>query len=264
LRHLNWWVEIDMSVRIVEGRFSGARVIVTGAGSGIGKATAIRLMAEGATVIATDISRPRLEALEVETGQERLMTVAGDVTDETVIAKIADTAGPEVTSLANVAGILDDFLPPAEVEDAVWEHVFRVNLTAVMQLTRAVLPVMLERGAGTIVNVSSEAGLRGSVAGAAYTASKHALIGLTRSTAFFYGPQGVRCNAVAPGATLTNIHVEFRSAFAGERMGPVMQTNVPQAASAEELAAAITWLLSDDSSNVNGAVLPSDAGWSVI
>jgi NAD(P)-dependent dehydrogenase (short-subunit alcohol dehydrogenase family) len=253
-----------MSTHIVEARFSGARVIVTGAGSGIGRATVVRLLAEGAAVIGTDVSRERLEALEDECRQERLTTVVGDVGDETAVSEIVQAAGPGVTSLANVAGIMDDFLPPAEVEDAVWERVIRVNLTAVMRLTRAVLPGMLERGAGTIVNVSSEAGLRGSAAGAAYTASKHAVIGLTRSTAFFYGPKGIRCNTVAPGATLTNIQAEFRSAYAGERMGPYLQTNVPQPASAEELAAAITWLLSDDSSNVNGAVLPSDAGWSVV
>ncbi|MGN6199294.1 SDR family NAD(P)-dependent oxidoreductase [Humibacter sp.] len=253
-----------MSTHIVEGRFSGARVIVTGAGSGIGKATALRLLAEGAIVIATDISEPRLAVLAEEARQDRFITVAGDVGDETVVAELIQAAGGPITSLANVAGIMDDFLPPAEVEDTVWDRVLRINLTAPMRLTRAVLPGMLERGAGTIVNVSSEAGLRGSAAGAAYTASKHALIGLTRSTAFFYAAKGIRCNAVAPGATLTNIQAEFRSAFAGERMGPYMQTNVPQPATAEELAAAITWLLSDDSSNVNGAVLPSDNGWSVI
>lgn len=253
-----------MSTHIVEGRFSDARVIVTGAGSGIGKATAVRLLAEGATVIATDISEPRLAALSEESGPDRLVTVAGDVSEEEVVARIMQLADGRVTSLANVAGIMDDFLPPAEVEDAVWDRVLRVNLTAVMRLTRAVLPGMLERGSGTIVNVSSEAALRGSAAGAAYTASKHAVNGLTRSTAFFYGAKGIRCNAVAPGATMTNIQAEFRSAFAGERMGPYLQTNVPQPATAEELAAAITWLLSDDSSNVNGAVLPSDAGWSVI
>lgn len=253
-----------MSTHIVEGRFSDARVIVTGAGSGIGKATAVRLLAEGATVIATDISEPRLDALTEESGTDRLVTFAGDVSDEDIVAEIMQIADGRVTALANVAGIMDDFLPPAEIEDAVWDRVLRVNLTAVMRLTRAVLPGMLERGAGTIVNVSSEAGLRGSAAGAAYTASKHAVIGLTRNTAFFYGTKGIRCNTVAPGATLTNIQAEFRSAFAGERMGPYMQTNVPQPATAEELAAAITWLLSDDSSNVNGAVLPSDGGWSVI
>ncbi len=253
-----------MSTHIVEGRFSDARVIVTGAGSGIGKATAVRLVAEGATVIATDISEPRLAALAEELETDRLLTLAGDVSDEDVVARIMLVADGKVTSLANVAGIMDDFLPPAEVEDAVWDRVLRVNLTAVMRLTRAVLPGMLERGAGTIVNVSSEAGLRGSAAGAAYTASKHAVIGLTKSTAFYYGTKGIRCNTVAPGATMTNIQAEFRSEFAGERLAPYMQTNVPQPATAEELAAAITWLLSDDSSNVNGAVLPSDAGWSVI
>lgn len=253
-----------MSTHIVEDRFAGSRVIVTGAGSGIGKATAVRLLAEGATVVATDISEERLVALTAEFGSDRLLTFSGDVSDETVVAEIMQIADGRVTSLANVAGIMDDFLPPAEVEDDVWDRVLRVNVTAVMRLTRAVLPGMLERGGGTIVNVSSEAALRGSAAGAAYTASKHAVNGLTRSTAFFYAAKGIRCNAVAPGATLTNIRAEFRSAFAGERMAPYMQTNVPQPAAADEVAAAITWLLSDDSSNVNGAVLPSDAGWSII
>ena len=156
-----------MSTHIVEGRFSGARVIVTGAGSGIGRATAVRLLAEGATVVATDISEPRLAALSVEVASDRLVTFTGDVSDEDVVADVMQVADGHVTSLANVAGIMDDFLPPAEVEDFVWDRVLRVNLTAVMRLTRAVLPGMLERGAGTIVNVSSEAALRGSAAGAA-------------------------------------------------------------------------------------------------
>ncbi|MGL1567571.1 SDR family NAD(P)-dependent oxidoreductase, partial [Vibrio parahaemolyticus] len=90
-----------------------------------------------------------------------------------------------IDGLANIAGIMDGFLPPSEVDDATWERVFAVNLTAPMRLTRAVLPRMIEAGAGSIVTVSSEAGLRGSAAGVAYTSSKHAVVGFTKSVAFF-------------------------------------------------------------------------------
>ena len=90
------------------------------------------------------------------------------------------------------------------------------------------------------------------------------MIGFTKSVAFFHGPQGIRANAVAPGAVATNIEAPMRSAYAGSRVGPILQTIVPPVAQAEQLAAAITWLLSDDSANVNGAILPSDGGWSAI
>lgn len=122
--------------------------------------------------------------------------------------------------MANVAGIMDGFLPPHELDDATWDRVMNVNVTAIMRLTRAVLPLMRAAKSGSIVNVSSEAGLRGSAAGTAYTTSKHAVIGFTKSTAFFYAPEGIRCNAVAPGAVATNIEAPFRSEFAGERLGP--------------------------------------------
>jgi NAD(P)-dependent dehydrogenase (short-subunit alcohol dehydrogenase family) len=90
------------------------------------------------------------------------------------------------------------------------------------------------------------------------------VIGFTRSTSFFYSPEGIRCNAVAPGGVATNIEAPFRSEFAGGRLGPFMQVMVTPIATAEQLAAAITWLLSDDFLNVSGAVLPSDGGWSAI
>jgi NAD(P)-dependent dehydrogenase (short-subunit alcohol dehydrogenase family) len=124
--------------------------------------------------------------------------------------------------------------------------------------------MMLEVGSGAIVNVTSEAGLRGSAAGVAYTASKHAVIGITLNTAFIYGPKGVRCNAVAPGPVATSIEAPWRSQVAAERIGPVMQRVLPPTARPEQLAAAICWLASDDSANVNGVVLPSDGGWSAL
>jgi NAD(P)-dependent dehydrogenase (short-subunit alcohol dehydrogenase family) len=123
---------------------------------------------------------------------------------------------------------------------------------------------MIEQGSGAIVNTASEAGIRASASGTAYTASKHAVIGLTKSTAFFYGPKGIRANAVAPGAVVTNIEAPIHSEWAAQRVGLILQNVVPPAAAATELAAAITWLLSDDSANVNGAVLMSDGGWSAI
>ncbi|MBF4585068.1 SDR family NAD(P)-dependent oxidoreductase [Curtobacterium sp. VKM Ac-2861] len=246
------------------GRFTGRTIIVTGAGSGIGRATATRIANEGGRVIATDVVADRLDALRSELEGLELETVVGDVAATETIDALIAAAGDRIDGLANVAGIMDAFLPPSEVDDATWDRVFSVNVTGPMRLTRAVLPHMIAAGRGAVVNVASEAALRASAAGAAYTASKHAIAGFTKSVAFFHGPQGIRANAVAPGAVATNIEAPMRSEYAASRVGPIMQVAIPPVAQPEQLAAAITWLLSDDSANVNGAVLPSDGGWSVV
>ncbi len=253
------WTEV-----ITPGRFDGQTVIITGAGSGIGRATALRVAREGGRVIASDVSQPRLDALVVETPGLSVIPVAGDVSDEADVARIVAAANGRVDALANVAGIMDNFTPVHEVTDEIWERVFRVNVTGIVRLTRAVVPLMLAAGYGSIVNITSEAGLRGSAAGVAYTASKHAVIGITRNSAVIYGPKGIRSNAVAPGGTITNIEATFGSQMAMERMGPLMQAVIPPPAQANQLAASITFLLSRDSTNINGAILPSDSGWSAI
>lgn len=253
------WTEV-----ITPGRFDGQTVIVTGAGSGIGRATALRVAREGGRVIASDVSQPRLDALVDETKGLAVVPLAGDVSDEADVARIVAAAAGRVDALANVAGIMDNFTPVHEVTDEVWERVFRVNVTGIVRLTRAVVPLMLAAGYGAIVNITSEAGLRGSAAGVAYTASKHAVIGITKNSAVIYGPKGIRSNAVAPGGTITNIQATFGSQMAMERMGPLMQAVIPPPAQADQLAASITFLLSRDSTNINGAVLPSDSGWSAI
>ena len=243
-------------------RFTGRTVIVTGAGSGIGRATAARIAREGGRVIATDVDLDRLAGLTADLHEFDVHTVVGDIVAAGTVDAILEVAGSRIDGLANVAGIMDGFLPPAEVDDATWERVFGVNLTGPMRLTRAVLPVMIAGGGGAVVNVASEAALRGSAAGAAYTASKHALVGYTKNVAFFHGPQGIRANVVAPGAVQTNIEASVRSEFGFGRIMPILKAIEPVRAQPDHLAAAITWLLSDDSPNVNGAVLPSDGGWS--
>ncbi len=253
------WQEVTTN-----GRFTGKTVIVTGAGSGIGQATALRIAHEGGKVIAADISSERLETLVAENANLDLVTVAGDISSEETIAKVVAAADGKVDALANIAGIMDRFQPIHEVDDATWDRVFTINVTSIMRLSRAVVPLMLEAGTGSVVNISSEAGLRGSAAGAAYTASKHAVIGITKNSAVMYGKKGLRFNAVAPGATITNIEAPMDSALAIEVLGPLMGVNIPAPASAAQLAASITFLLSDDGSNINGQVLASDGGWSAI
>jgi NAD(P)-dependent dehydrogenase (short-subunit alcohol dehydrogenase family) len=245
-------------------RFAGRTAIVTGAGSGIGRATALRFARDGARVVAADVVADRLEALVAEHPELDLVPVVGDITTEEGVAAVVAAADGRVDALANVAGIMDGFLPAGEVDDRTWDLVFAVNVTAVLRLTRAVLPLMQAAGSGAIVNVASEAALRGSAAGVAYTASKHAVAGITKNTAVIYGKQGIRVNAVAPGPTKTAIEAPMRSALAGQVLGPLMQTMIPTPVEAEELANAITWLASDESRNVNGVILPSDGGWSAI
>jgi NAD(P)-dependent dehydrogenase (short-subunit alcohol dehydrogenase family) len=247
--------------RLVASRFAGATVIVTGAGAGIGYATASRVAREGGRVVAVDVSEPRLGALvEAHPGTE-IVAVTADITDEAGIARIVATAGDRIDGLANVAGIMDDMTPIHETSDDVWSRVFAVNVDGMFRLTRAVVPAMLTAGRGSIVNVASEAALRGSAAGVAYTASKHAVVGMTKSSAYMYAEAGIRVNVVAPGGVLTNMPAAPASELGERRIGAAMAT-LPIPAEAAQLAASITFLLSDDGTNVTGAILPSDGGWS--
>ncbi|MFJ5107460.1 SDR family NAD(P)-dependent oxidoreductase [Glutamicibacter sp. NPDC088483] len=254
----NAWQE-----KVTAERFAGKTVVVTGAGSGIGKATALRVAKEGGKVIAADISRERLDELVAENPDLDVAVVAGDITDQAVVDQVVAAGEGRIDALANVAGIMDKFEPIHEIEDSTWERVMNVNVNSVLKLTRSVVPLMLEAGQGNVVNVASEAGLRGSAAGVAYTASKHAVIGMTKNSAVMYGKKGLRFNAVAPGAVQTNIEAPMASEFAQQVIPPLMGI-IPGMATASQLAASITFLLSEDSTNINGVVLASDIGWSAI
>ncbi|WP_449373389.1 SDR family NAD(P)-dependent oxidoreductase [Arthrobacter psychrolactophilus] len=250
------WVE-----KVTTGRFSGKTIIITGAGSGIGRATASRVAREGGRVIAVDISEERLADFAASLPEGDIVTVSGDITDDAAVAAIVAAAGERIDGLANIAGIMDNMTPIHEVSDEIWNRVFNINVNGTMKLMRAVVPAMLAQAQGSIVNVASEAALRGSAAGAAYTASKHAVAGLTKSSAFMYGPSGIRVNAVAPGGVITNIEARFDSELGASRVQRAMAI-LPAPVEGDALAASITFLLSDDGVNVNGVILPSDGGWS--
>ncbi|KZX20568.1 SDR family NAD(P)-dependent oxidoreductase [Rathayibacter tanaceti] len=254
--------ETEEAPREASGRFAGRTVIVTGAGSGIGRATSRRIVREGGRVVAVDVVPAGIEALAAAAPEGSVVTVTADITSPDGVASIVAAAGGRIDGLANIAGIMDGMTPLHETEDALWRRVFSVNVDGTFALSRAVLPAMLEAGRGAIVNVASEASLRGNAAGTAYTASKHAVVGITKSSAFLYGPSGVRTNAVAPGPTATAIEGTMSSDFARERLAPFMAL-IPPVVEADRMAASITWLLSDDSANINGVVLASDGGWSV-
>jgi NAD(P)-dependent dehydrogenase (short-subunit alcohol dehydrogenase family) len=250
---------------------SGKSVIVTGAASGIGRATALRFAGEGARVVAADLNAEGVESVvrAIDSAGGTALAVTGDLSEAAVAAAVVAAAvgtfgGIDV--LVNNAGVMDTMSAAADVTDAEWERVLRINLTAPFLLTRAALPHMIAAGGGAIVSTASEASLRGSAAGTAYTVSKHGVLGLTRSLAVMYRDQGIRANAIAPGGTATGITADVR--IDPEAHGPAVIgrhfVNMGRICEPEEQAAAIVYLASDAASGVNGVVLPVDNAWAAV
>jgi NAD(P)-dependent dehydrogenase (short-subunit alcohol dehydrogenase family) len=249
----------------------GKVVIVTGAGSGIGRATALRFIAEGAHVIANDWNAVTLAetaalAADMVNGAEgyEMGAVVGDVSNVADVDRLVSTAlsvHGRLDVLANVAGVLDSMGPVHEVSDSEWQRVLGVNLNGPFHTIRRAIPALLA-SKGNIVNVASIAGISGAKAGAAYTTSKHGLIGLTRSTAYLYARDGVRCNVVCPGGVETNIMSSTPSINTEgmARLNPMMAGAI-RTGSSDEIAALVVFLASDEASLVNGAVVTADAGW---
>ena len=240
--------------------------VVTGAASGMGRAIAILFAREGAKVILTDLHQESLDLVSSEIGSEggTALGIVCDVSVETqvdhVFQSCLDIFG-KVDILINNAGIMDNFTPVDKVSNELWNKVFAVNVNGPFYTCRLAVPHMIKQGKGIIVNIASVGGLEGSRAGAAYTASKHALIGLTKNIGFMYAGKGIRCNAIAPGGVNTNIMKDSQpDAFGSERCfsGGV---NMPRMGESEEIATSALFLASDDSSFVNGTVLTADGGW---
>lgn len=241
--------------------------VVTGAGSGIGLAIARRFVMEGARVVAVDWHRDAIEAAAKSIGGS-IVGMTGNIAEESDCVAMVDRAVAEfghLDILVNNAGVMDLFQSVADVDNATWRRCMAVNLDGPMFAMRKAVPLMLSQGGGSIVNIASVAALGGGAAGAAYTASKHALIGLTKSTAFQYARQGLRCNALAVGGVNTNIMDSVKDSTldqaALERLGAYHASN-PGTLEPDDIANVVLFLASDESRHLNGAVLPVDMGWS--
>ncbi|ULT58256.1 SDR family oxidoreductase [Neobacillus drentensis] len=248
-------------------RLQNKIAVVTGAGSGMGKAIANLYAKEGAKVVVSDINieaaNSTVEDINSNGGQAIavLANVAKEDDIQNLINTAVDTFGT-LDILVNNAGIMDNFEPAGDIKDDKWERVFAINTTSVMRTTRKALSIFLEKQNGVIINIASAGGLQGARAGAAYTASKHAVVGFTKNTGFMYATKGIRCNAIAPGGVETNIGSSMTgiNEFGMGRIQAGLSIN-PRVGKPEDIANIALFLASDESSFVNGTVITGDAGW---
>jgi 2-keto-3-deoxy-L-fuconate dehydrogenase len=245
------------------GRLAGKRALVTAAGAGIGRATALAFAAEGATVLATDVDETQLASLAAE--HPNVTTRRLDVTDAAAIAGVVADAGA-IDILFNCAGYVHAGTL-LDTDDDAWRRSFAINVDSMFHTCRAVLPGMLERGIGSIVNMSSVASsIKGVPNRFAYGTTKAAVIGLTRSIAADYVARGVRCNAICPGTVKTPSLAARVRALGGDEeaawRGFTDRQPMGRLGEPREIAALAVYLASDESSFTTGTVHVVDGGWS--
>ncbi|WP_098959672.1 SDR family oxidoreductase [Pseudonocardia sp. N23] len=246
------------------GSMEGKAGLVTGAASGIGRATAVRAAAEGASVLVSDLESARAGGEETVaiiraaggTAEFQVCDVAQPADHDALVAGVLDRWG-SLGFAHNNAGVGGGGKRLADIADEEFDRVIAINLRGVFLGMKRQITAMLAGGGGSIVNTASNAGLRGVRRLSPYTAAKHGLVGLTKNAAVEYAEDLIRVNAVAPGTIMTG----FARGATPERLAEIMKPQALQRiGEPEEVAAAVVWLLSDDASFVTGVTLPVDAG----
>lgn len=246
-------------------RFNGKVAFITGAGSGIGRATAVAFAAEGARVAVLDRSAEALRGTEAavrEAGGEAL-AIACDVSEpaqvEAAVARTVEAFG-RLDIAFNNAGVENKATPLHEIELDEWDRILGINLRGTFVCMKHELAQMVRQGGGVVVNTSSGAGVRGVAGGSAYAASKHAVIGMTKSAALDYAKPNIRVNAVLPG----NIETPMMDRFTGGDIQKAIDLEpVGRLGKPEEIADAVLWMSADLGAFVTGASISVDGGWSL-
>ena len=243
----------------MSSKLEGKIALITGAAAGIGRATTELFAAEGARVIATDI---RIDLLD----DARLDARVLDVRDGAAISALAESVGG-VDVLVNCAGFVHAGTV-LECDEADWDFSFDLNVKSMYRTIRAFLPAMLARGSGSIVNLASAASsVKGVPNRFVYGTTKAAVIGLTKAVAADFVTRGIRCNAICPGATKTNIGESMpqeRLDLAGAQRAQSFAALAPAYLEPSDIAGLALFLASDDSRQINGAIIPADGGWAAV
>jgi NAD(P)-dependent dehydrogenase (short-subunit alcohol dehydrogenase family) len=246
-------------------RFEGKTAFITGAASGIGRATAVAFAVEGARVVVTD----RVEAALRETGESvkeiggEVLAIACDVSKpeeiEAAVARTVNTFG-RIDCAFNNAGVENKATPLHEIELEEWDRILGINLRGTFVCMKHEIAQMLRQGGGVVVNTSSGAGIRGVAGGASYAASKHAMIGMTKSAALDYAKRNIRVNCILPGNIATPMMDRFTD---GDIQKAIDLEPVGRLGKPEEIAEAVLWMCSDLGGFVTGASVVVDGGWSL-
>lgn len=233
--------------------FENKKILITGAASGIGQAQAKAFLQKGAVVIGIDVNPSTIS-------HENYSHKVGSVTDQSFIQEtVAEIS--DVDILCNTAGVLDGFAPTLETDEALWDRIFNINVKGMYRITNAVLPQMIARQKGIIINMASIAGMIAGGGGAAYTASKHAVIGYTKQLSYDYCKEGIHVNGIAPGAIDTPMNAADFEGDGEMAKSVAAETPAGRWAKAEEVANVTLFLASEESDYMHATIIPIDGGW---